>query len=180
MLDAAQAPSRWRLHRWVVRWWEWTHPSPTWREHAAAGLAGRGEVPLDNCVLHRHRVPHFARPVRGVVPAARLGVRERDLVVDQQLHELLVGLDQAVLGAAVEVNGTTYAFLDATQELATLNLSTGSTTVIGPFDGAAGVISAAVPTPEPATMAIAALGLAVLAGCGWIRSRLVMQSGAEG
>jgi hypothetical protein len=67
------------------------------------------------------------------------------------------------LGAAAEVNGTTYAFLDNTQELATIDLLTGGTTVIGPFDEGAGIISAAVPTPEPATTALAGFGLAILA-----------------
>jgi len=55
------------------------------------------------------------------------------------------------LGAAVEVNGVTYAFLAATQQIATLDLTTGNTTVIGKYDANAGIISAAVATPEPAT-----------------------------
>jgi hypothetical protein len=81
----------------------------------------------------------------------------------------LIGSTVFGLGAAVEVNGTTYAFLNVTQELANLNLSTGITTAIGPFDAGAGVVSSAVATPEAATIAIAAFGLAVLAGCGSIR-----------
>jgi len=63
------------------------------------------------------------------------------------------------LGAAVDVNGVTYAFLDATGEIAKLDLATGGTTVIGSFDPNAGIISAAVPTPEPASALIAGLGL---------------------
>lgn len=92
----------------------------------------------------------------------------------------LIGSTVLGIGAAAEVNGTTYAFLNVTHELATLNLSTGSTTVFGPFDEAAGVVSAAAPTPEPATTAIAAFGLALLASWGSIRSRLLRRSGSEG
>ena len=75
------------------------------------------------------------------------------------------------IGGAVEVNGTTYAFLDTTHELATLDLLTGRTTVIGQFDEAAGVVSAAVPTPEPATTAIVSLGLVMFAASSWIGRR---------
>ena len=71
------------------------------------------------------------------------------------------------LGRAVQIGGVTYAFLDATHELATLDLLTGRTTVIGQFDEAY-IVSAAVPTPEPATTTIAGLGLALLAASGWI------------
>jgi hypothetical protein len=73
------------------------------------------------------------------------------------------------IGAAAEVNGVTYAFLVATGELATLDLTTGRTSVIGTYD--AGVISAAAPTPEPATTAIMGLGLAILAAGAWVRKR---------
>jgi hypothetical protein len=91
----------------------------------------------------------------------------------------LIGSTVFGIGAAAEVNGTAYAFLHVTHELATLNLSSGSTIVLGPFDEAAGIVSAAAPTPEPATMAIAAFGLAILVGWGTIRSRLLRRSGSE-
>jgi hypothetical protein len=108
-------------------------------------------------------------------------------VIDGALYQIdpatagstLIGSTVFGIGAAVQVNGTTYAFLDATHELATFDLSTGDTRVIGAFDEAAGIVSAAAPTPEPATMAIAAFGLAVLAAWGSIRSRLLKRSGAE-
>jgi MYXO-CTERM domain-containing protein len=73
------------------------------------------------------------------------------------------------IGAAAQLGGVTYAFLVATGELATFDLTTGGTNVIGTYD--AGVISAAVPTPEPATTAFGALGLAVIAAAGWMRKR---------
>jgi MYXO-CTERM domain-containing protein len=86
-------------------------------------------------------------------------------------HATLIGPTEFGIGAAAEVNGITYAFLNATGELATFDLTTGRTTVIGTYD--AGVISAAAPTPEPASMAIAAFGLAVMAAAGWMRKRKV-------
>jgi outer membrane protein assembly factor BamB len=66
------------------------------------------------------------------------------------------------VGAAAQVNGTIYAFLAAGQEIATLDLSTGDTTVIGPYDPNAGIISAAVPTPEPLSAAITGCGLGLV------------------
>jgi hypothetical protein len=76
------------------------------------------------------------------------------------------------LGAAVEVNGTTYAFLNATHQIARLDLATGGTTVIGDFDEATGIVSAAVPTPEPATTAIVAFGLGAIIALSRVRSRI--------
>jgi hypothetical protein len=67
------------------------------------------------------------------------------------------------LGAAVQVNGITYAFLDASGQIAKLDLSTGGTTVIGTFDPNAGIVSAAIATPEPASIAMAGFGLGLLA-----------------
>jgi hypothetical protein len=66
------------------------------------------------------------------------------------------------LGAAAQIGGVAYAFLDATQQIATLDLATGGTTVTGSFDGAAGIVSAATPTPEPATFLFAGFGLMVV------------------
>jgi hypothetical protein len=66
------------------------------------------------------------------------------------------------VGAAVELNGITYAFLAASQEIATIDLSTGDTTVIGPYDPNAGIISAAVATPEPLPSAMICFGLGLM------------------
>jgi hypothetical protein len=98
-------------------------------------------------------------------------------VIDGNLYQIdpttaratLIGPTVFGLGAAVQVSGVTYAFLVATGELATLDLTTGRTSVIGTYD--AGVISAAAPTPEPATTAIMGLGLAILAAGAWVRKR---------
>lgn len=73
----------------------------------------------------------------------------------------LIGPTPFGLGAAVEVNGVTYGFLDASGEIAKLDLGTGATTVIGSFDPNAGIVSAAIATPEPASAVIAGFGLGV-------------------
>ena len=77
-------------------------------------------------------------------------------------HATAIGPTVFGLGAAVQVGGITYAFLNATGELATLDLATGHTSVIGEFDPAAGIVSAAAPTPEPASAAMGVVGLIAL------------------
>jgi hypothetical protein len=52
-----------------------------------------------------------------------------------------------------------------------LGQATGGTTVIGGFDEAAGILSAAIPTPEPGTAAIAALGLLLVLASKCAKSR---------
>jgi hypothetical protein len=101
------------------------------------------------------------------------------LVIDGMLYQIDPATAQATaigntpfgLGAAAQVNGVTYAFLNASHELATLDLATGGTTVIGGFDEAAGILSAAIPTPEPGTAAIAALGLLLVLASKCAKSR---------
>jgi len=56
------------------------------------------------------------------------------------------------IGAVVDVNGTDYAFDDATNQILALDLTNGSTTAVGNFDPAAGVIQGATPTPEPSSL----------------------------
>jgi hypothetical protein len=91
-------------------------------------------------------------------------------VVNPMLYQINVVTGEATsvgptlfgLGAAVETGGVTYAFLDSTHQLATLDLTTGHTTVIGEFDEAAGIVSAAAATPEPGSAATVAIGLIAL------------------
>jgi len=64
------------------------------------------------------------------------------------------------LGAITNVNGTTYAFNDSTGQLFTLNLANGQTTFVSDFDPAAGIITGAAATPEPASFMLTALGMA--------------------
>ena len=92
------------------------------------------------------------------------------LVVAPALYEIdpatglatLIGPTDLGLGAALEVNGATYAFNDMTNQIETLNLLTGAATPVGDFDPAAGVIQGASATPEPASIALIGVGIAVL------------------
>ena len=67
------------------------------------------------------------------------------------------------LGAAVELNGQTYAFSAPLSQIVTLDLASGKTTTVRDFDSAAGIISAASPVPEPDSMALAFFGVTGLA-----------------
>jgi hypothetical protein len=62
------------------------------------------------------------------------------------------------LTSVVNISGTLYAFNGA-QQVVTLDLSNGNTTPIGSFDPAAGLILGASPVPEPASMALTAIGV---------------------
>src|SRR3954468_15747671 len=63
-----------------------------------------GHEPLEDVVLDGHRVADLAGPVGGAVGAGGLGVGEGDFLVHQELGELDVAGDEAVVGAAVEVD----------------------------------------------------------------------------
>lgn len=74
----------------------------------------------------------------------------------------VIGPTDLGIGAATEVDGVTYAFNDNSTQIDTINLSTGATTAVGNFDPAAEVLQGAAPTPEPASVGLAALGFAAL------------------
>jgi hypothetical protein len=61
------------------------------------------------------------------------------------------------------LNGTAYAFNDITNQITTIDLSSGTTTFVSKFDPAAGVIQGAVAAPEPCSIALAAAGMIGLA-----------------
>jgi outer membrane protein assembly factor BamB len=94
-------------------------------------------------------------------------------VIDAKLYEIdpatgvatLIGPTAFGLGAAVEVNGTTYAFNAPLGEVDALDLATGKTTFVSNLDPAAGIITGAAPTPEPASIALAAIGIIGFAVC---------------
>lgn len=77
----------------------------------------------------------------------------------------LVGTTDLGIGAVVGVTGTYYAFNDLTNQISSLDLATGHTSFVSNFDLAAGVIQGASPTPEPGSIALAALGLATFGVC---------------
>jgi hypothetical protein len=71
-----------------------------------------------------------------------------------------IGPTDLGIGAVTDVNGVSYAFNDLTNQISTIDLSTGNTTFVSNFDPAAGVIQgAATPVPEPSSLALAAIGL---------------------
>ena len=66
------------------------------------------------------------------------------------------------LSAAVDVNGTIYAFNAAANQVVTLDLANGKTSFVSDFDPAAGLLGGASPTPEPASVALAGIGIAAI------------------
>ncbi len=69
------------------------------------------------------------------------------------------------LGAVADVNGTLYAFENDTHQVVTLDLTNGKTSVVTNFDPAVGIVAGASPvTPEPASFALAGIGIAAIVG----------------
>ena len=77
----------------------------------------------------------------------------------------LIGPTDLNLGAVANVNGTAYGFNDGTTQVVTLDVANGKTSLVTNFDPAAGIIVGAAPTPEPASIALAGLGLLAAAIC---------------
>lgn len=67
------------------------------------------------------------------------------------------------LAAVAGINGSYYAFNDGTSQVVTLNLATGSTSLVAGFDPGVGLVTGVAATPEPASMALAGFGIAALA-----------------
>jgi hypothetical protein len=67
------------------------------------------------------------------------------------------------LDTIVNVNSTYYAFANAFGEIDTIDLANGATTTAGGFDpGSVGLILGATPTPELMSIALVAVGMAIL------------------
>jgi hypothetical protein len=77
----------------------------------------------------------------------------------------LIGPTAFGLSAAVELNGGAYAFNAPLREVDALDLATGKTSFVSNLDPAVGIITGAAPTPEPASIALAALGIIGFAVC---------------
>ena len=75
---------------------------------------------------------------------------------------IAIGHTDLGIGGATDVNGTTYAFNDVTNQVVSLDLTNGNTSFVTDFDPAAGVIQGAAPVPEPASVALAGIGLFIV------------------
>ena len=76
-----------------------------------------------------------------------------------------IGKTDLNLGAVADMNGTLYAFNGGKQEVVRLDLN-GQTSPVGKFDSAAGIVTGATEvTPEPASIALAGMGIAAIVVC---------------
>ena len=66
------------------------------------------------------------------------------------------------LSAAVNLNGTLYAFNPAANQVVTLDLANGKTNFVSDLDPAAGLNGGASPVPEPASITLAGIGIAAI------------------
>ena len=76
------------------------------------------------------------------------------------------------IGGATDVNGTTYAFNDVTNQVVSLDLANGQTSFVTDFDPAAGVIQGTAPVPEPAPIALAVVGAVLIVTSNRLRKHL--------
>jgi hypothetical protein len=63
------------------------------------------------------------------------------------------------ISAVTQVNGTEYAFNVGTQQLLTLNLANGGTSFVANVGPGGNYVGGATPTPEPFSLALAAVGI---------------------
>jgi hypothetical protein len=85
----------------------------------------------------------------------------------------LVAPTTQALTAVTQVNGISYAFNVGTQELQSLNLANGGTSLIADVTPRPMYVEGATPTPEPFSMALAGIGIAAVIIC---RSRKQVHS----
>ncbi len=94
-------------------------------------------------------------------------------VVHPELYEIDPGTGVAtpvnatelLITSALDINGTVYGFAgnaEAKSHSLTLDVANGNTTFITNVDPAAGLIFGAAPVPEPASLLLAAFGIAAI------------------
>jgi PEP-CTERM motif len=71
----------------------------------------------------------------------------------------------------VNVNGTVYGFKGSTNQVVTLDVTNGHTSIVSDIDPAAGLIGGAAPVPEPGSILLTALGLIAVGSYGRRRRR---------
>ena len=78
----------------------------------------------------------------------------------------VIGPTDLGIGGVADVNGTSYAFNDLTNQVVKIDLANGNTVSVTNFDAAAGVIQGASPVvPEPASIMFVGCGIAGLLVC---------------
>ncbi len=77
----------------------------------------------------------------------------------------VVGPTDLNLEAVAQVGGTVYAFKDFDNQIVTLNVANGQTSLVGGFDPALGFVTGVAPTPEPTPIALITIGLIGLSIC---------------
>jgi hypothetical protein len=73
----------------------------------------------------------------------------------------VVGPTDLNLAAIANANGTLYAFNDGTNQVVTLDLTNGRTSLVTNFNSP-GIIVGAAPTPEPFSIALAGIGISAI------------------
>jgi hypothetical protein len=74
-----------------------------------------------------------------------------------------IGVTASQIDAAIDVNGTVYAFTAAsTPQVLSLNLATGNTGFVTNYDPAAFFITGTAATPEPVSFLLAGIGMAAI------------------
>lgn len=70
----------------------------------------------------------------------------------------LIGPTILNLSAVAMANGVAYAFVGGANQVVTLDLATGHTSPVTDYDPSIGIVTGAVAAPEPASVALAAIG----------------------